>query len=151
MISRNKINHQRTYAHSWASDSNLSRRHISQTYGRSWKKQQCPTSNALSIYASTSPEVQTPPMKHTIQKCMYGPIGHLHTGRNHPSSWINGLKISRPDWINYSKYEMESQTYSRIRHALYKNYNNIKISSSAHATKTLGRRSSNATTTSRSQ
>ena len=84
MISRNKNNHQRTYVHSWDSDSNLSLRPISQKYGRSWKKQQCPTSNALSIYASTSPEVQTPPMNRTIQKCMYGPIGHLRTGRNHP-------------------------------------------------------------------
>ena len=151
MISRNKNNHQRTYVHSWVSDSNLFRRHISQTYGRNWKKQQCPTSNALSIYASTSPEVQTPPMNCMTQKCMYGPIGRLHTGRNHPSSWTNALKISRPNWINYSKYELVSQTYSHIRHVLYKNYNNIKISSSALATKTLGRRSSNATTTSRSQ
>ena len=33
-ISRNKNNHQRTYVHSWVSDSNLFRRHISQTYGR---------------------------------------------------------------------------------------------------------------------
>ena len=151
MISRNKNNHQRTYAHSWVSDSNLSRHHISQTYGKSWKKQQCPTSNALSIYASTSPELPTPPMNSMTQKCMYGPIGRLHTGQNHPSSWTNALKISRPHWINYSKYELESQTYSHIRHALYKNYNNNKISSSAPATKTLGRRSSNATTTSRSQ
>ena len=84
------------------------------------EKQQYPTSNALSIYASTSPEVQTPPMNRTTQKCMYSPIGRLHTGRNHPSSWTNALKISRPNWINYSKYELESQTYSHIRHALYK-------------------------------
>ena len=151
MISRNKNNHQITYVHSWVLDSNLSRRHVSQTYGRRWKKQQCPTSNALSIYASTSPEVHTHTMNRTTQKCMYGPIGRLHTGRNHPSSWINALKISRPNWINYLKYKLESQTYSHIRHALYKNYNNIKISSSALAIKTLGRRSSNVTTTSRSQ
>ena len=42
-------------------------------------------------------------MNHTTLKCMYGPIGCLHTGRNHPSSWTNALKNSHPHWINYSK------------------------------------------------